>query len=127
MEDPQFTVLLTGTAYSGPPALRAIREVTGLSLWHSRRLPAGAPATVLDEVPYESAAAALLRLRGAGVEAAVRCTCCSRTLPVDGAPVDPAPCRAPYWPTAHCQANSETVCDLDDCPGHDPDRQRGHR
>ncbi len=95
MEDPEFTVVLTGTAYSGPAALRAIRMVTGLSLWHSRRLLDSAPATAQAEVPYESAAAALKHLRQAGVQAAIRCEYCERTLPTDGAPRRPRPVHVP--------------------------------
>ena len=120
MEDPEFTVLLTGIAYSAPAALRAIRVVTGLSLWRSRQLLESAPATARAELPYKSAAAALKHLQQAGVQAALRCEYCARVLPTDGTPVDPGPCRSRYWPTAHCQANSETVCDLDHCPVHDP-------
>ncbi|MFD8784481.1 hypothetical protein [Kitasatospora sp. NPDC059599] len=37
MEDPAFTVLLTGPGPRGAEALRAVRAVTGLSLWRSRQ------------------------------------------------------------------------------------------
>ncbi|MFE7531310.1 ribosomal protein L7/L12 [Kitasatospora sp. NPDC057542] len=120
MEDPEFSVVLTGAAYSGPSALKAIRLVTGLSLWHSRQLLDSAPVTARAELPYGEAAAALRRLQQGGVQAALCCGYCERLLPTDGTPVDPGPCRSRYWPTAHCQANSETVCDLDRCPTHDP-------
>ncbi|MFE2910870.1 hypothetical protein [Kitasatospora indigofera] len=98
MEDPQFTVLLTGTSPGGPEALRAVGEVTGLSLWHSKLLLGGAPATVRTDEPFADAAAAARRLRRAGVPAAVRCTWCERTL-TDDTPVDPGPCTSLYWPT----------------------------
>ncbi|WP_371502309.1 ribosomal protein L7/L12 [Kitasatospora sp. NBC_00374] len=124
VEDPEFTVLLIGAAYSGPAALKAIQAVTNLSLWHCRQLLDDAPATVQATIPYEKAIAALKHLRQAGVQAVIRCDYCERTLPTDGTPVDPAPCRSRYWPTAHCQANSETTCDLDRCPTHDPNWQR---
>ncbi|MET9618210.1 hypothetical protein [Kitasatospora indigofera] len=119
MEDPQFTVLLTGTSPGGPEALRAVGAVTGLSLWHSKLLLGGAPATVRTDEPFADAASAARKLRRAGVPAAVRCTWCERTLP-DDTPVDPGPCTSPYWPTPHCQANSLTTCDCEHCAAYGP-------
>ncbi|MFF8775263.1 hypothetical protein [Kitasatospora sp. NPDC015120] len=121
MEDPEFRVVLTGAAYDGPGALRAIRMVTGLSLWQSRELLDSAPVTARADLPFEVAVAALRSLQEGGVQAALCCEYCERLLPLDGTPVDPGPCESPYWPTAHCQANSEAVCDLDRCPSQDPD------
>ncbi|MFG2907390.1 ribosomal protein L7/L12 [Kitasatospora sp. NPDC048286] len=115
MEDPQFTALVTGSGNAGPDALRAVRAVTGLSLWHSKLLLGSAPAVVLEEVPFDIAVTAARRLREAGVPAAVRCTWCDRTVPGDEASLDPGPCASRYWPTAHCQANALTSCDCQFC------------
>ncbi|MFB7470311.1 hypothetical protein [Kitasatospora sp. NPDC056184] len=125
MEDPQFTVLLTAVSPGGAAAFKAIRTVTGLSLWHSRQLLGSAPVTALEDLPFDLAAGAARRLRQAGVPAAVRCDWCRRSLP-DDTPVDPGPCDSPAWPTPHCQANSLTTCDCETCaaygplPGHTP-------
>ncbi|MET8628901.1 ribosomal protein L7/L12 [Kitasatospora sp. NPDC004669] len=124
MEDPQFTVLLTGASPHDPTALKAVRTVTGLSLWRSRQLLDSAPAVVEPEIPFHVAAPAARLLRQAGVPAALQCNWCRRTL-ADDTPVDPGPCASPYFPAAHCQANSTTSCDCAFCvaygplPGHD--------
>ncbi|MFJ4681681.1 ribosomal protein L7/L12 [Kitasatospora sp. NPDC088783] len=124
MEDPQFTVLLTDASAGGPAALRAVRAVTGLSLWHSRQLLDSAPVTAREDIPFAAAEAATRRLRQAGVPAAIRCNWCRRTLPDDKTPVDPGPCASRFWPLAHCQANSLTTCHCGFCttyghlPGH---------
>ncbi|MFJ2779442.1 MULTISPECIES: ribosomal protein L7/L12 [unclassified Kitasatospora] len=120
MEDPQFTVLLTDPSPGGPAALKAVRAVTGLSLWHSRQLLNGAPVTAREAIPFATAAEAAGRLRRAGVPAAIRCDWCRRTLPDDGTPVGPGPCTSRAWPTAHCQANSLTTCDCEWCTAYGP-------
>ncbi|MFD4656361.1 ribosomal protein L7/L12 [Kitasatospora sp. NPDC058444] len=122
MEDPQFTALVTGPGDGGPNALRAVRAVTGLSLWHSKLLLGSAPVVVLEEVPFDTAVVAARRLREAGVPAAVRCTWCDRTTPGDETPLDPGPCASRSWPTAHCQANSLTSCDCEFCGTYGPIR-----
>ncbi|MEU3563789.1 ribosomal protein L7/L12 [Kitasatospora sp. NPDC006786] len=122
MEDPQFTALVTGPGDAGPDALRAVRAVTGLSLWHSKLLLGSAPVVVLEDVPFDTAVGAARRLREAGVPAAVRCTWCDRTVPGDGTPLDPEPCASRYWPTAHCLANSLTSCGCGFCGTYGPTR-----
>ncbi|GAA2752981.1 ribosomal protein L7/L12 [Kitasatospora cinereorecta] len=119
MEDPDFTVLLTGDSPHDPTALKAVRAVTGLSLWHSRQLLDSAPATVRSDIPFAAAARAAQHLRQTGVPAAIRCGWCRRTLTGE-TPVDPGPCASPYWPTAHCPANSMTSCDCEFCVAHGP-------
>ncbi|MFJ9770769.1 hypothetical protein ACIRVF_05965 [Kitasatospora sp. NPDC101157] len=120
MEDPQFTVELAGASPRGAAALKAVRTVTGLSLWRSGQvLDTGAAALVTD-VPFEVASRALQVLRQAGVPTAVRCDWCRRSLPEDGSPVDPGPCASRSWETAHCQANSLTSCDCDFCAEYGP-------
>lgn len=94
--------------------------MTGLSLWHSGLALDAGTAVLLADIPFEIAAPAARDLRRAGVAVTVRCGACRRTLPEDGAPVDPGPCASRYWPTAHCQANSLTVCDCDYCTAYRP-------
>ncbi|MFE5209049.1 ribosomal protein L7/L12 [Streptomyces sp. NPDC056600] len=50
--------------------IRAVRKVTGLSLWHSRVLARRVPVTLLEGVSAHRArpAVAVLRRAGAGVE-----------------------------------------------------------
>ncbi|WBP84790.1 hypothetical protein [Kitasatospora cathayae] len=120
MEDPQFTVLLAGASPRGPAALKAVRTVTGLSLWRSGQVLDAGTATLVSDVPFEVASHAAQVLHHAGVPAAVRCDFCRRTLPGDGSPVDPGPCASPYWKTPHCQANSLTTCDCDFCAEYGP-------
>ncbi|MFE5588599.1 ribosomal protein L7/L12 [Kitasatospora sp. NPDC056531] len=123
MEDPEFAVVLTGAAPRDAAALKAVRAVTGLSLWRSGQLLDSAPAVVRSQIPFGVAAPAARLLRRAGVPAALRCGWCRRALP-DDTPVDPGPCASASWPTAHCQANSLTSCGCDFCavygplPGH---------
>ncbi|MFE6871792.1 ribosomal protein L7/L12 [Kitasatospora sp. NPDC057692] len=125
MEDPQFTVLLTAASPGGAAAFKAIRAVTGLSLWHSRQLLGSAPVIALEDVPFDLAAAAARRLREAGAPAAVRCGWCRRVVS-DDTPIGPGPCTSPFWPTPHCPANSLTTCGCGPCaaygplPGHTP-------
>ncbi|MFI9361508.1 hypothetical protein ACIG5E_10640 [Kitasatospora sp. NPDC053057] len=120
MEDPQFTVRLAGASPRGPAALKAVRTVTGLSLWRSGQVLDAGSAALVSDVPFEVASHAAQVLRRAGVAAAVGCDWCRRTLPDDGSPVDPGPCASLYWETAHCQANSMTSCDCDFCAEYGP-------
>jgi Ribosomal protein L7/L12 C-terminal domain len=125
VEDPGFTVLVTGAPPGGTGPLRAVRTVTGLSLWRARRLLDAAPATLAERIPFDLADDAAHLLREAGVRVVLRCDWCRRALPEDGTPVGPGPCASRYWPVAHCRANSLTSCDCDFCeaygplPGHD--------
>ncbi|MFD8086667.1 ribosomal protein L7/L12 [Kitasatospora sp. NPDC059722] len=111
MEAPAFEVRLTGTPARDATALRAVRAVTGLSLWRSRQVLDGPPAVVQAGAPFDIAVRLARQLREAGVPADVRCDWCRRTLPGDGTAVDPGPCASQYWPVAHCGANSVTDCD----------------
>ncbi|MFG2946195.1 ribosomal protein L7/L12 [Streptomyces adustus] len=120
MEDPAFTVLVTESGNGGQQALRAVREVTGLSLWRSKLLLGSVPAVVLEQVPLDAAVVAARRLRETGVPTTVRCTWCDRSVPRDETPLDPAPYASSYWPTAHCLANSLTSCDCEICSFYGP-------
>lgn len=121
MEDPQFTLQLTDSGSGGPEALRAVRALTGLSLWRSKLLLESTPATVFEEgVPLEVALHAVRRLQQTGVGAAAQCTWCQRSVPGAGAPLDPGPCESRYWPTAHSAANSLIACDCRFCTTYGP-------
>ncbi|MFF6832901.1 ribosomal protein L7/L12 [Streptomyces sp. NPDC012438] len=52
--------------------VRAVRQVTGLSLWYSRVLMRGAPVAVLEDWPRDLADEAVAVLRSAGAEAEAR-------------------------------------------------------
>ncbi|MFC9733870.1 ribosomal protein L7/L12 [Streptomyces roseolus] len=52
--------------------VRAVRQVTGLSLWHSRVLTRQVPVTVLDTWPEDMADDAVAVLRSAGARAEAR-------------------------------------------------------
>ncbi|MEV8557497.1 hypothetical protein AB0478_13745 [Streptomyces sp. NPDC051917] len=73
--------------------MRVLRTVTGLSAWHSARLCAAVPVPVVENTWFEAAEGAAARLRAAGAEADVVCGSCTRTIPLDGRPVDPRPVR----------------------------------
>ncbi|MEV6294502.1 hypothetical protein AB0M41_29605 [Streptomyces sp. NPDC051896] len=81
MEEPPFAVVLTGVGDHRTDVVRVLRIVTGLSAWHSARL------------------------RAAGAEADVVCGSCTRTIPLDGRPVDPGPCAARAWFASDCPAS----------------------
>ncbi|NEA54210.1 hypothetical protein G3I60_08585 [Streptomyces sp. SID13666] len=120
MEDPSFTVWLTESGNGGQDALRAVMALAGLSPWHSKLLLKSAPATVLEDIPFDAATDAVRRLQQAGVHATAQCTWCDRTVPGDGTPLDPSPCASRFWPAAHCRANSLVTCGCDFCTTHWP-------
>ncbi|MFF5501427.1 ribosomal protein L7/L12 [Streptomyces roseolus] len=65
--------------------VRAVREVTGLSLWHSRVLSRQAPVTILETWPQDMADDAVAVLRNAGALAE------ARQAPEHGEPTAPSP------------------------------------
>ncbi|WP_341483773.1 ribosomal protein L7/L12 [Streptomyces endophytica] len=59
----------------GPRAvevMKVLHRLTGLSLWHSKTVIRDVPATVLEWLPEEPAAAAAMALREAGALVEVR-------------------------------------------------------
>ncbi|MEU8517646.1 hypothetical protein AB0C76_39635 [Kitasatospora sp. NPDC048722] len=110
MEDPGFEVVVTGAPARGAAPLRAVRAVTGLSLWRSRQVLDDPPVVLRVGLSFGEAVRMAEGLRGAGLLVDVRCDWCRRTLPGDGTAVDPGPCASQYWPVAHCGANSVTDC-----------------
>ncbi|WP_331728160.1 ribosomal protein L7/L12 [Streptomyces sp. NBC_00158] len=113
MEEPGFRVLLTEPGDRKTEAVRAVRTVTGLSLWNSKLLLDRAPVAATEPDWLETAQDAADVLEAAGVRAAVLCGWCDRTVPREGAPLDPAPCTGP-WPPRTCRAS------------HPPDTPTGH-
>ncbi|GGV15337.1 hypothetical protein GCM10010275_65850 [Streptomyces litmocidini] len=71
-DDPAFDVVLLDCGPREVDVVRAVRQVTGLSLWHSRVLTRQVPVTVLDTWPEDLADDAVAVLRSAGAWAEAR-------------------------------------------------------
>ncbi|MFD6891160.1 ribosomal protein L7/L12 [Streptomyces sp. NPDC059957] len=110
MEEPGFRVLLTEAGDRRVEAVRAIRTVTGLSLWKSKLLLDGVPVAVTEPNWLEVAEDAAELLEDAGAHATVVCDWCDRTITRGGEPVDPAPCKGP-WPAGTCRASCPPATD----------------
>ncbi|MEU6878806.1 ribosomal protein L7/L12 [Streptomyces sp. NPDC046712] len=110
MEEPGFRVLLTEALDRKTEAVRAIRTVTGLSLWNSKLLLDSAPVAVTEPGWLEAAQDAAGVLEAAGAHATVLCDWCDRTITRVVSPLDPAPCRGP-WPPETCRASCPPVTD----------------
>ncbi|MGW2988156.1 ribosomal protein L7/L12 [Streptomyces goshikiensis] len=90
MEEPGFRVLLTEAGDRKAEAVRAIRTVTGLSLWNSKLLLDSAPVAVTEPNWLEIADEAARVLEDAGARATVLCDWCDRTITRGANPIDPA-------------------------------------
>ncbi|MDD9375157.1 ribosomal protein L7/L12 [Streptomyces sp. ZAF1911] len=84
--------------------VRAIRTVTGLSLWNSKLLLDRAPVAVTEPNWLEVADEAARALEDAGARATVLCDWCDRTITRGAGPLNPAPCQGP-WPAETCRAS----------------------
>ncbi|MGW1768267.1 ribosomal protein L7/L12 [Streptomyces sp. NPDC002073] len=104
MEEPGFRVLLTEAGDRKTEAVRAIRTVTGLSLWNSKLLLDRAPVAVSKSGWREAAQDAADVLEAEGARAAVLCDWCDRTVRRGAGPLDPALCSGP-WPPVTCRAS----------------------
>lgn len=104
MEEPGFRVLLTEAGHRKFEAVRAIRTITGLSLWNSKLLLDSAPVAVTGPDWLEVADEAAGVLEGAGARATVVCDWCDRAITWGAGPIDPAPCKGP-WPAEACRAS----------------------
>ncbi|MFF6774399.1 ribosomal protein L7/L12 [Streptomyces sp. NPDC012637] len=71
-DDPPYAVVLLDCGPREMDVVRAVRQVTGLSLWHSRVLMRQAPVAVLETWPQDMADEAVAVLRSAGAQAEVR-------------------------------------------------------
>ncbi|MET9607279.1 ribosomal protein L7/L12 [Streptomyces sp. NPDC006512] len=97
-------MLVTAVGDRKTEALRAVRTVTGLSLWNSKLLLESVPVAVTEPGWLEAADDAARDLQDAGVEAALLCDWCDRTITREAIPVDPGPCKGP-WPAGTCRAS----------------------
>lgn len=90
--------------------VRAIRTVTGLSLWNSKLLLDRAPVTVTEPRWLEAAQDTAEVLGAAGCHATVLCDWCDRAVTREAGPLDPAPCNGPWIPEA-CRASCPPATD----------------
>ncbi|MEU8764683.1 ribosomal protein L7/L12 [Streptomyces sp. NPDC048659] len=104
MEEPGFRVLLMDAGGRETEVTRAIRTVTGLSLWNSKLLLHSTPVAVTEPDWLEAAQEAAGVLEAAGAHTAVLCDWCDRTITPETGPLDPTPCSGP-WPPATCRAS----------------------
>ncbi|MER7763682.1 ribosomal protein L7/L12 [Streptomyces sp. NPDC097619] len=105
MEEPGFFVQLTHPGDRKTDAVRAVRAVTGLSLWHSKLLLDSTPARVTDPNWLEVAEDAAALLEAAGASTTISCDSCARTFTASARPLDPAPCLT-TWPPGTCRVDS---------------------
>ncbi|MEV8537110.1 ribosomal protein L7/L12 [Streptomyces sp. NPDC051211] len=110
VEEPGFRVLLTEVGDRKGEAVRAVRAVTGLSLWNSKLLLDSAPVAVTEPDWLEAADEAARVLGDAGAQAVVVCDWCDRTIMRGAGPVDPDPCKGP-WPAEACRASCPSAAD----------------
>ncbi|MFE6849058.1 ribosomal protein L7/L12 [Streptomyces sp. NPDC057686] len=97
-------MLLTDAGDRKMDAVRAIRTITGLSLWNSRLLLDRAPVAVTEPRWLEATDEAARLLEDAGARATVVCDWCDRTITRGAGLLDPAPCKGP-WPADACPAS----------------------
>ncbi|MER7839692.1 ribosomal protein L7/L12 [Streptomyces sp. NPDC096040] len=71
-DDVPHDVVLTDPGVRMLDVAPVVRRLTGLSLWRSKVLATQVPAVVLDGVPREEAAAAVVALCDAGARAETR-------------------------------------------------------
>ncbi|MEV7415567.1 ribosomal protein L7/L12 [Streptomyces sp. NPDC089919] len=110
MEEPGFRVVLTGAGSRKADVIRALRTVTGLSLWNNKLLLDSAPAAVTEPDWLEAAQDTASVLEAAGARTAVVCDWCDRTVTQGAGPLDPAPCSGP-WPPEACRASCPPTTD----------------
>ncbi|GAX54943.1 ribosomal protein L7/L12 [Streptomyces olivochromogenes] len=104
MEEPEFSVVLTGIGGRRMDVVQAVRSITGLSAWRSARLLESIPVVVVEDTWFGAAVDAVGRLTAVGADASLLCGWCERaTVPGTG-PVDSGPCASPFWSSADCPA-----------------------
>ncbi|MGW2997406.1 ribosomal protein L7/L12 [Streptomyces sp. NPDC001193] len=97
-------MLLTEAGDRRMEAVRAIRTVTGLSLWNSKLLLADAPVEIEAAGWFEAAVEAARTLEDAGARTRLLCDCCGRPIGRGAFPLTSAPCTDPQ-PLKICWAN----------------------
>ncbi|MEV8597790.1 ribosomal protein L7/L12 [Streptomyces sp. NPDC052012] len=96
--------MLTESGGRRTEAIRAIRTLTGLSLWNSKLLLESAPLAVTEPDWLEGAQDAAGVLEAVGAHAAVVCGWCDRTVTPGAGPLDPHLCSGP-WPAEACRVS----------------------
>ncbi|WP_260146428.1 ribosomal protein L7/L12 [Streptomyces sp. 2132.2] len=104
VEEPGLRVLLTESGDRQTEVVRAIRTVTGLSLWNSKLLLAGAPVEIEAAGWFEAAVEAARTLEDAGARTTLLCDCCGRTIRRGAFPLNSLPCTEPS-PLETCWAS----------------------
>ncbi|MFI6007131.1 ribosomal protein L7/L12 [Streptomyces sp. NPDC051366] len=104
MEEPGFRLLLTEAGDRRMEAVRAIRTVTGLSLWNSKLLLASAPVEVRVASWLEVSDEAVQLLEDAGARTTLLCDCCGRPIRRGAFPVNSAQYTEP-WSLEICWAS----------------------
>ncbi|WP_331736996.1 ribosomal protein L7/L12 [Streptomyces sp. NBC_00211] len=105
MEEPGFRVLLRGIGERKMDTLKAIRKLTGFSLWESKELAERAPTLITEVNWIEVADQAAETLKKAGASVTVVCDWCDRETPPETRPIEPGPCKGP-WPAGTCRASN---------------------
>ncbi|MFD6798638.1 ribosomal protein L7/L12 [Streptomyces cyaneofuscatus] len=80
MEEPGFRLLLTEAGDREMETVRAVRAITGLSLWNSKLLISDAPVEIEAASWFEAAVEAARTLEGAGARTGLLCDCCGRPI-----------------------------------------------
>ncbi|MCB5167413.1 ribosomal protein L7/L12 [Streptomyces bambusae] len=109
-EEPGFRVLLTDAGDRKSEAVRAIRTITGLSLWNSKLLLDSVPVAVTQPDWLDAAQDAAGVLEAAGAHTTLLCDWCDRPFTREAGPLDPAPCSGP-WPPEACRASCPPATD----------------
>ncbi|MGN5391882.1 MULTISPECIES: ribosomal protein L7/L12 [Streptomyces] len=104
VEEPGFRVLLAEAGDRQMEAVRAIRTVTGLSMWNSKLLLADAPVEIEAAAWFEAAVEAARTLEDAGARTRLLCDCCGRPIRRGAFPLTSAQCTDPR-PLEICWAN----------------------
>ncbi|MFF3580971.1 ribosomal protein L7/L12 [Streptomyces mirabilis] len=100
MEEPEFSVVLTGTGGRRMDVVQVVRSITGLSAWRSARLLESVPVVVVEDTWFGAAVEAVGRLKAVGADASLLCGWCERAMVPGTGPVDSGPCASPF--SAEC-------------------------
>ncbi|MFE9637325.1 ribosomal protein L7/L12 [Streptomyces sp. NPDC006463] len=101
-------MLLTEAGERKTEAVRAIRTVTGLSLWNSKLLLADAPVELEVAGWFEAAVEAARTLEDAGARTRLLCDCCGRPIRRGAFPLTSVQCTD-LRPLEICWANGLTT------------------
>ncbi|MEV7617013.1 ribosomal protein L7/L12 [Streptomyces sp. NPDC089799] len=87
-------------------AVRAIRTVTGLSLWNSKLLLAGTPVEIAVSGLLDGAEEAARVLEEAGARTTLLCDCCGRSIRRGAFPINSTRHNEP-WSLEICWASGQ--------------------